>query len=181
MTSKKRSSFPKLPTAKRRAAATKHIIPRGGTKPKIEITDLEVIEELAEYGLIKEEIADHLGISRDTLNEREKENPDISVAIKRGRVKALAESGKQLMKKIRAGDITAIIWAQKSLGGRRDYQCIEHTSPKEKPVLAKIELSLEQRVRIAKEFILAQEPHDLVPPTREVVILPRPKFNDEGL
>lgn len=63
--------------------------PRGGRKPALGPHDLERIEELAAGGLSKYEIAESLGISRQTLHEYCRANPDYTDAITRGKEKSI--------------------------------------------------------------------------------------------
>lgn len=126
-----------------------------GGRPKYEITE-EICgkaETLAAQGLNMEQIADCLGISYDTLNERRKEFSEFSVSIKRGQAKGIGiltnklfERGKGFShpeEKIfcnKDGDVTrvetmkhyppdttAAIFYLKNRAGWKDVQEIDHS------------------------------------------------------
>ena len=65
-------------------------------------------EELAAQGLHKYQIAQVLGIHRDTLNEKEKEYTDLSDAITLGKAKGIQVVVNALFEKARRGDVAAI-------------------------------------------------------------------------
>src|SRR3990167_10617526 len=87
-------------------------------KPKVgrpkfvpDTTVVQCVENLAGRGLTKEQIASYLGISYDTLNQRSKEYPDFSAAIKRGKAKAIRFVTGKLFELIECGNVTAITLA----------------------------------------------------------------------
>lgn len=88
-------------------------------RKKIEI-DLMAVEEAAADGLNMSEVAARLGISLTTLERRKNNYAHFDEAIKRGRRKANAEVTSQLFKKIRKGDLGAIIWWEKTRKGYTD-------------------------------------------------------------
>ena len=91
-----------------------------GRPPKLEITPelIAKIESYAAYAGL-EEIADALGICRDTLNEYKKKYSDISDALKRGKSKKLIAVGNKLFMDAMAGNTTAQIFYLKTQGGSR--------------------------------------------------------------
>lgn len=96
------------------------------TKPKIEF-DIGIVEALAATGLTMQQIADSLGISERTLYNSKKENADFAEAIKRGRAKGVAVATNALMKKIKDGNIAAMIFFLKTQAGWKETQVAEHT------------------------------------------------------
>lgn len=82
-------------------------------RQRIEI-DLAAVESAAADGLTEGEVAARLGISQDTITRRKKSSADFADAIKRGRARADAEVTSQLFKKVRKGDLGAIIWYEKT-------------------------------------------------------------------
>ncbi|HHF7111073.1 TPA: LuxR C-terminal-related transcriptional regulator [Haemophilus influenzae] len=109
------------------------------TKPKIEI-DLSMVESLAAQGLTNQQIADSLGISERTLQNRKKDNAEFAEAIKKGKAKGIAVVTNALMKKIKAGNVAAMIFFLKTQGGWKENNQLEIEMKKEKklPTLAEL-------------------------------------------
>jgi transcriptional regulator with XRE-family HTH domain len=82
--------------------------------------DMNEVERAAAGGLSQEELAAQLGISLSTLHRRKRDNEDFVAAIERGRAKAHAEVSAALMGRIRDGEISAIIWYEKTRKGYSD-------------------------------------------------------------
>lgn len=102
---------------------------RGRGQPKW-IPDAEIlkkVEALAGQGLTKENIANCLGISYQTLNERSKEYADFSDALKRGKAKGLAEVTDALLKNVKLGNVTAQIFYLKCQGKWKEEREEEKT------------------------------------------------------
>lgn len=82
-------------------------------RPPFEITE-EVIkkaESLAANGLTKEEIADCLGISYQTLNEKTKMFPELLEAIRCGKSKGIGMMANNLVRLAKGGNAAAnIFW-----------------------------------------------------------------------
>jgi hypothetical protein len=70
--------------------------------------------EMASRGLTVNQIADCLGVSRDTIYERQKEYPEFYDSIKRGRSKGMEEITNALFEKAKAGDNTSMIFYLKT-------------------------------------------------------------------
>jgi transposase len=89
------------------------------SRQKIAI-DLKAVEDAAADGLTEAEVAARLNISEDTISRRKKDSADFAEAIKRGKARANAEVSSQLFKKVRRGDLGAIIWYEKTRKGYSD-------------------------------------------------------------
>ena len=100
-----------------------------GGRPRLTITDDQVrqIEALAGYGLTQEQIASVLGISPATLSRRKTENLKVLKAIKDGESKAAGLIGKALFEAAKGGNMTALIWWEKTRMGRYEKQGLEVT------------------------------------------------------
>lgn len=96
-------------------------------RKRIEI-NLDEVARLAGQGLTEEEIAAALGISTDTLERRKKESADFAAAIKSGRARAADEVSNALMDACRKGNVTAIIWYEKTRRGLSDKSIVEQAS-----------------------------------------------------
>lgn len=91
--------------------------------------DLAKIEAYASRGLKKMEIAAALGISTKTLYRREQDTEEVAEALERGRSKGVAVVADHLMKAIEGGDVRAMIFFLKSVGGWRDTDRVELSGP----------------------------------------------------
>jgi hypothetical protein len=93
-------------------------------RPRKEITqhNLRQIEQLAAYGLTEAAIATVIGVDPKTLYRRKKDHAAVLSALEKGQAVAKASVGKALFQKASAGDLGAIIWWEKTRGGRRETQ-----------------------------------------------------------
>jgi len=110
-----------------------------GGRPEIELTEEQIKEvEIKSETLTCEQIADHLGISHVTFIEIRKRQPEVSLAYKRGRAKAIDEIASSLIANAKAGDTTSQMFFLKTQAGWRETQSIEtkDTTPsKESPTI----------------------------------------------
>jgi transcriptional regulator with XRE-family HTH domain len=95
--------------------------------------DLKTIEDAAADGLTEAEVAARLGISQQTITRRKKDSVDFVEAIKRGKARADAEVSSQLFKKVKRGDLGAIIWYEKTRKKYSDRTETENTTKHEFP------------------------------------------------
>lgn len=91
-----------------------------GRKP-IQI-DINEVERLASQGLTHDQIADCLGINRETLYARKRASSDFSDAIKRGQAKGIDTITNALHEQAKAGNTSAAIFYLKNRAGWRDKQ-----------------------------------------------------------
>lgn len=122
--------------------AKKKLSTRKAGRPKILITTamLRKAEGFAADGLTKEQIALNLGFTYETLRVKQKEYSAFSVSIKRGWARGLATVTNALMKKVREGNTTAMIFYLKNRDpenwkDRRFNENVEHS---EFPELSRI-------------------------------------------
>lgn len=97
------------------------------TKPKIEI-DLAKVEVMAANGLTQQQIADSLGISVSTLYGRKRESEEFEEAIKRGKAKGVAVVTNELMKQVKRGNVTAMIFFLKARAGWKEKNEVDLTN-----------------------------------------------------
>lgn len=97
------------------------------TKPKIEI-DLAKVEVMAANGLTQQQIADSLGISVSTLYGRKRESEEFEEAIKRGKAKGVAVVTNELMKQVKSGNVTAMIFFLKARAGWKEKNEVDLTN-----------------------------------------------------
>lgn len=97
----------------------------------IEPEGLLKMEGWARDGLTDEQIAENIGINRDTLYRWKKEHPDISDALKKGKEVVDFEVENALFKNAINGDTTAqIFWLKNRRPDKwRDKQNIELSKP----------------------------------------------------
>ncbi len=72
--------------------------------------ELEKVESLAARGLTQEQIADCIGIHLGTLSAKKSEFDELSEAIKRGKAKGIALVTAELLKNVKAKNVTAQIF-----------------------------------------------------------------------
>ena len=94
-------------------------------KPKVLTRkELDDVEKLAAV-MTSEQIADFLGVARQTFYDIMKRQKDVSVRYKRGRAKAVSAVGGKLLTKARDGDTASAIFYLKTQAGWRETQVIE--------------------------------------------------------
>ena len=97
-----------------------------GGRPEKEI-DLVQVESLAGRGLNEGQVADALGICRDTLIRRKKKYSEFSDALKKGQAKGVAKVANALFEQGMNGQTAAAIFYMKNRAGWTDKQ--QHTGP----------------------------------------------------
>lgn len=85
------------------------------------------IEALAAY-LTKEQIADYLGIVRNTFDAIMERQPEVFEHYKRGKARAIGSVAKNLIQQAQEGNISAAIFYLKTQAGWREVQTLDHTS-----------------------------------------------------
>jgi hypothetical protein len=102
----------------------------GGGRPPIEFTPEQVsqVEALSSV-LTKGQVADYFGISETTLRAIEERQPEVCDAYKRGRVKAFAGMGKNLIKMATAGNVAANIFYLKTQAGWKEQEAAPQEIP----------------------------------------------------
>ena len=100
--------------------------PAMARKP-IELTD-EQRGEIETLGALlnQDQIADYLGICRNTFRAIMQRDPDVGERYKRGKAKAIAHVAKGLLQKARAGDTVSSIFFLKTQAGWRETDRLEH-------------------------------------------------------
>lgn len=124
-------------------------------RPEKEI-DLAQVESLAGRGLNEGQVADALGICRDTLIRRKKKYSSFSEALKRGQAKGVAKIANALFEQGMNGQTAAAIFYMKNRAGWADKQ--QYSGPGDGPM--KIESSVitgemdpEQATRIYRDIL----------------------------
>ena len=75
----------------------------------------EQVEQLAGQGLGKKQIAECMGIERTTLWRRERDNSNISNAMKKGRARSIAKVTRDLLDNAHKGNVVAQIFWLKNM------------------------------------------------------------------
>ena len=90
----------------------------GGGRPVVvfDAKDIAQCEALSAV-LNKKQIADYFGIDDNTLRAVEKRQPEVSHALKKGKAKAVAGAGMNLIQQSKRGITTATIFYLKTQGG----------------------------------------------------------------
>lgn len=87
-----------------------------------QVLDLARVEQLAQEGNTDAEIARQLGVSPKTVERRKKDSDGFDAALKRGREAAHSVVANALYRQAKRGNVTAIIWYEKTRRGFRDMQ-----------------------------------------------------------
>lgn len=102
----------------------------GGGRKEIVLTPEQAVqvEALAAY-LNNDQIADYLGISRTTLHEVMKRQPEVAEHYKRGKAKAIGIVAQSLIKKAQDGNVVAAIFYLKTQAGWKETLSLESITP----------------------------------------------------
>jgi hypothetical protein len=110
---------------------SKSINKNKGGRPKTVLSQKQ-IEEVSELSqsLTIEQIADYLGVGQTTFYEIQKRQPEVSVAYKKGKQKAIKWVSSKLMDKIEQGDTASILFYLKTQAGwsEKQYMDINQTT-----------------------------------------------------
>ena len=85
------------------------------------VLDLRLVARLAALGCTDQEIADALGITRQTLSTRKRDEPDLLDALKRGRSEVKLSLRRAQLKAISKGNTTMLIWLGKQMLQQRNH------------------------------------------------------------
>lgn len=102
----------------------------GGGRPPVVFDDAKIaqVEALAAV-LSKKQLADYFGICENTLREVEQRQPEVSEAYQKGRGKAIAGVGSNLITQARNGNVTAAIFYLKTQAGWKEDHIEERELP----------------------------------------------------
>jgi len=82
--------------------------------------DWAEVEAMAGAGLSVARICKAMGFSERTLRRWRKLRPQLEAAVEKGQARTEARVGQKLVEKALAGDVTAIVWYEKTRCGRRE-------------------------------------------------------------
>ena len=108
---------------------------KGGRPPVVLSTDQVVELKALAAVLNKEQLADYFGVSHVTLLAIEERQPEVSLAYKQGKARAIASIAGNLISQAKAGNVSAATFYLKTQAGWKETQVTENTN---------IELSHEQ-------------------------------------
>ena len=93
----------------------------GGGRPPIIFDEQQVklVEQLSAV-LTKGQLSDYFNVSENTFRQIEGRQPEVSEAYQKGRAKAIAGVGANLINQARRGNITAAIFYLKTQAGWRE-------------------------------------------------------------
>lgn len=93
----------------------------GGGRPIVVFDQKDIAQcEALSAIMNKTQIADYFGIDENTLRAVERRQPEVFQAIKRGKSKAIAKVGMNLLQQSERGNVTATIFYLKTQGGYRE-------------------------------------------------------------
>ena len=94
----------------------------GGRQPVVFTPEQVVQVEALAAVLTKGQMADYFGVSEVTLKAIENRQPEVSLAYKKGRGKAIAGVGSNLISQARSGNVAAAIFYLKTQAGWKEDQ-----------------------------------------------------------
>lgn len=102
----------------------------GGGRPQVVFDERQVsqVEALASV-LSKGQMADYFNISETTFREIESRQPEVFDAYKRGKAKAIASVGTNLISQARHGNVSAMIFYLKTQAGWKEDKQEERDLP----------------------------------------------------
>ena len=102
----------------------------GGGRPAVEFDQdkINLVEKLAAV-LTKAQLSDYLGISENTFRAVEDRQPEVSEAYKKGRGKAIASVGMNLVQQSKKGNTAATIFYLKTQAGWRETDVNDQEIP----------------------------------------------------
>ena len=102
----------------------------GGGRPPVVFDEKQItqVEALASV-LSKKQLADYFGICENTLREVESRQPEVSEAYQKGRGKAIASVGMNLISQAKKGNTAATIFYLKTQAGWKE----DHVEERELP------------------------------------------------
>lgn len=102
----------------------------GGGRPPVvfDAAQTAQVEALAAV-LTKSQMADYFGISEVTLKHIEERQPEVSLAYKRGKAKAIGSVGTNLISQARHGNVSAMIFYLKTQAGWKEDKQEERELP----------------------------------------------------
>jgi predicted DNA-binding transcriptional regulator AlpA len=105
-------------------------------RPRWSSPDLKEVEELAERGLTRGQLAAYLGIDRTTLYRKMRDCPEFAAAVRTGEARAVAFVAGKLLEHIERGNLTATkFYLSAKCGWVEDAETYEHHhSPRCVPV-----------------------------------------------
>ena len=109
-----------------------------GRKPKT-LTEAQKnqVEALAAY-LTQDQIAEYFGITRPTFVAMMERDEEISLLYKKGKARAIADVGHNLLQQARSGDLGAMCFYLKTQAGWAEKQRFEHTGEDGAPLGLKV-------------------------------------------
>ena len=111
-----------------------------GGRPPIVLTPEQVIELQALAAVLnKSQLADYFGVSHVTLLAIEERQPEVSLAYKAGKSRAIADMGNNLIGQARDGNTSAAIFYLKTQAGWRETQ--EDASNEAQPLTINFEVA----------------------------------------
>lgn len=97
----------------------------GGGRPPVVFDEEQIkqVEKLASV-LSKGQLSDYFGVSLPTFNQIEQRQPDVSLAYKRGKAKAIGNVASNLISQAQTGNVAAAIFYLKTQAGWKEDKAV---------------------------------------------------------
>tara|TARA_R110000744_G_scaffold51511_3_gene110873 strand:- start:3151 stop:3522 length:372 start_codon:yes stop_codon:yes gene_type:complete len=103
-----------------------------GGRPPVVLTDEQIIELQALSAVLnKNQLADYFGVSHVTLLAIENRQPEVSLSYKRGKAKAIASIGNNLISQASSGNTAAAIFYLKTQAGWKEPEQEDKTQDRQ--------------------------------------------------
>lgn len=95
-------------------------------RPAVELSEEQISEVRALSSVLsKDQVADYFGVSHVTFNAIEKRQPEVELAYKQGKARAIADIAGNLIGQARQGNTAASIFYLKTQAGWKETKVVE--------------------------------------------------------
>jgi len=96
---------------------------------------VEKVEALAAQGMTDEQICHIIGVSHETFYKRQRENPELVEAVKRGKAKGIATIANVIFEKAKNGDFASAAFFLERRGGWTRKETLQHQGDEDQPLV----------------------------------------------
>mgnify|MGYP000940988613 FL=1 len=96
---------------------------------------VEKVEALAAQGMTDEQICHIIGVSHETFYKRQRENPELVEAVKRGKAKGIATIANVIFEKAKNGDFASAAFFLERRCGWTRKETLQHQGDEDQPLV----------------------------------------------
>jgi len=105
---------------------------------------VEKVEALAAQGMTDEQICHIIGVSHETFYKRQRENPELVEAVKRGKAKGIATIANVIFEKAKNGDFASAAFFLERRCGWTRKETLQHQGDEDQPLVIVIKEKAEK-------------------------------------